>query len=212
LPRPRGPGQNYLSLNSFIKNNKIAKIPEPVDLENLQDCFAGANTMPTPPPPESERKQGRDTARVFIEMMCPFLAVSGVNMKLTDGRAKKECLAHYNKAFEYQVESTWEAKEWVDQHGVTEDKKTPAQSIQERVHHIKTDTQETAISSIHDTITKLTRNVWLTHLHTFLDSNGHIHSDQVEEDVIEALRLHYRLIMNNSVFPPRGNATATPSI
>jgi hypothetical protein len=115
--------------------------------------------MATPSPPETERKQDRVTAWVFIEMLCVFLTISGVNMKLADGRAKKERLAHHNKAFEYQVESKWEDKEWVDHHGVAEDKKTPAQSIQERVYHIKTDTQETAISSMHDTITKLVRNV-----------------------------------------------------
>jgi hypothetical protein len=146
-----------------VVQDKIAKIPESVDLENLQDYFADANTMPTTPAPETERKQDRDTTWVFIEMLCVFLTVSDVNMKLTDGRAKKERLAHYNKAFEYQVESKWEDKEWVDQHGVAEDKKTPAQSIQERVHHIKTDTQETVISFMHDTITKLARNVWLTY-------------------------------------------------
>ena len=109
--------------------------------------------MTTPPPPEAERKQGRGTVWVFIEILCVFLTVSGVNMKLDDGRAKKDRLDHYNKAFEYQVESQWETKEWVDQDVVAEDKKTPDQSIQERVHHIKTDTQETVISSIHDTIT-----------------------------------------------------------
>jgi hypothetical protein len=124
-----------------VVQDKIAKIPESVDLENLQDYFADANTIPTTPAPETERKQDRDTTWVFIEMLCVFLTVSDVNMKLTDGRAKKERLAHYNKAFEYQVESKWEDKEWVDQHGVAEDKKTPAQSIQERVHHIKTDTK-----------------------------------------------------------------------
>jgi hypothetical protein len=42
-----------------------------------------------------------------------------------------------------------------------------------------------------DHITKLTRNVWLPHLRTLLDSNGHIRSGQVKEDVIEALRLYY---------------------
>ncbi len=68
-------------------------------------------------------------------------------------------LTHSNDVFKYQVENKWETKEWVDQYGVTEDKKTPAQSIQERVHHIKTDTQETVISSMYDTITKLARNV-----------------------------------------------------
>jgi hypothetical protein len=146
--------------------------------------------MPTPPPPEAERKQGRGTVWVFIEILCVFLTVSGVNMKLADGRGK-ERLAHYNKTFEYQVESKWETKEWVDHHVVAEDKKTPDQSIQERVHHIKTDTQETVISSMHDTITKFSRNVWLSHLCTLLDSNGHIRSGQVEEDVIEALRLYY---------------------
>jgi hypothetical protein len=119
--------------------------------------------MPTTPPPQVERKQGRDTTWVFIEILCAFLVVSGVNMKLSDDRAK-EYLDYYNKVFEYQVEIKWEDKEWVDQHDVAEDKKTPAQSIQERVHHIKTDTQETVISSIHDTITKLVRNVWLSHL------------------------------------------------
>ncbi len=103
--------------------------------------MSDANTMSTTPPPESERKQGRVTAWVFIEMLCDFLAVAGVNVKLADGRSKKERLDHYNKTFQYQVESKWETKEWVDQYGVAEDKKTPVQSIQERVHHIKTDTQ-----------------------------------------------------------------------
>jgi hypothetical protein len=70
--------------------------------------------MTTPSPPEAERKQARGTAWVFIEMLCAFLAVSGVNMKLADGRTKKERLAHHNKTFEYQVESKWETKEWVD--------------------------------------------------------------------------------------------------
>ena len=98
------------------------------------------------------------TVWVFIEM-CDFLVVAGVNMKLDDGRSKKDRLVHYNKTFQYQVERKWETKEWVDHHGATEDKKTPAQSIQERVHHIKTDTQETVISSMYDKITKFTHNV-----------------------------------------------------
>jgi hypothetical protein len=94
------------------------KIPESVDLENLPDYFAGENTIPTTPP-ESERKQGRGTVWVFIEMMCAFLTVTGVNMKVTD----------YNDTFQYQVERKWQVKEWVDQHDVGEDKKTPTQSI-----------------------------------------------------------------------------------
>ncbi len=76
----------------------------------------------------------------------------------------------------------------MDQYDVAEDKKTPVHSIRERVHHIKTDTQETVISSMYDTITKLTHNFWLSHLRTLLDSNGHVHSGQVKEDVIEVLR------------------------
>ena len=39
-----------------------------------------------------------------------------------------------------------------------------------------------------DTITRFVRNVWLTHLHTLLDSNGHIRSGQVKEDLVEGLR------------------------
>jgi hypothetical protein len=39
-------------------------------------------------PPETERKQGRDTVWVFIEMICAFLTVAGVNMKLVDDRVK----------------------------------------------------------------------------------------------------------------------------
>jgi hypothetical protein len=80
-------------------------------------------------------------------------------MKLADGRSKKALLTHSNDTFKYQVENKWEDKEWVDQHAVAEDKKIPAQSIQERVRHIKTDTQETVISSMYDTITTLSRNV-----------------------------------------------------
>ena len=80
----------------------------------------------------------------------------------------------------------------MDQHGVVEEtKRLLSKSIQERVHHIKTDTQETVISSMYDTITKFAHNVWLSHLCTILESNGHIHSGQVKEDVIEVLHLHY---------------------
>ena len=42
-----------------------------------------------------------------------------------------------------------------------------------------------------DTITRFVRNVCLPHLRTILDSNRHIRSDQVKEDVIEGLHLHY---------------------
>ncbi len=109
-------------------------------------------------------------------------------MTLVDDRVKKERLVHSNDTFKYQVENKCEVKEWVDQYGVSEDKKTPDQSLQERVHHIKTDTQEKVISSMYDTITKIVHNVCLTHLCTLLDSNGHIRSGQVKEDVIQALR------------------------
>ena len=131
----------------------------------------------------AEKKKGRGTAWV--------LAVSGVNMKLCDGRVKRERLAHQNDAFKYQIKSMWDAKKWVDQHGATEDKKTPDMCIQERVSDIKTDADSTAISGMADAIMKLARNVFLPHLRTLLDSNGHIRSGQVKENVIEALRLHY---------------------
>jgi hypothetical protein len=114
-------------------------------------------------------------------------------MKLPDGRTKKERLTHVNEEFKYYVQEQWDTKQWVDQHDVAEDRKTAEQAIQERVHHIKTDTQDTVISQMFDHITKLTRNVWLTHLRTLLDSNGHIRSGQVKEDVIEDLRLYYFL-------------------
>jgi hypothetical protein len=65
----------------------------------------------------AEKKKGRGTAWVFIEMLCAFLAVSGVNMKLCDGRAKRERLAHQNDAFKYQIKSMWDTKKWVDQPG-----------------------------------------------------------------------------------------------
>jgi hypothetical protein len=51
--------------------------------------------------------------------------------------------------------------------------------------------QETVISSMYDTITKLTQIIWMSHLLTLLDSNGNIRSGQVKEDVIEVLHLHY---------------------
>ena len=147
--------------------------------------------MTDTPSEQHLRKHGRGTAWVFIEMLCAFLAVAGVNMKLADGRPKKERLAHANDAFKYHVQEKWDTKQWVDQHGVAEDRKTAQQSIQERVHHINSDTQDTAISAMFDHITKLARNIWLPHLRTLLDSNGHIRSGQVKEDVIEALRLYY---------------------
>ena len=59
--------------------------------------------MSTTSPPEAERKQDRGTVCIFIEMLCVFLVVAGVNMKLADGRVNKERLAHYNNVFQYQV-------------------------------------------------------------------------------------------------------------
>jgi hypothetical protein len=163
--------------------------------------------MSTTSPPEVERKKDMVTDGVFIEILCVFLTVAGVNMKLVDCRTKKERLTHYKLVFQYQVENKWETKEWVDQHDVTEDKKTPDQSIQKRVHHIKTDTQETVISSMYDTITKLPLNFCLCHLRTILDSNDPIHSGQVEEDVFWSSRrgryygfIHKSLLIHNMIF------------
>jgi hypothetical protein len=74
--------------------------------------------MPETSPPslvqKAEKRQGRGTAWVFIEMFCAFLAVAGVNMKLADVRAKRERLAHQNDVFKYQVESKWDDQQWVD--------------------------------------------------------------------------------------------------
>ena len=151
--------------------------------------------MPETPSPSlaerAEKRQGRGTDWVFIEMLCAFLAVADVHIKLVDGRDKRERLVYQNNVFEHQVQSKWDDQQWVDQYDITEDKKTPPQCIQERFDDIKTDTQETCISIMFDTITRSDRNVCLPHLHTFLDSNGHIRSGQVKEDDIEALRLHY---------------------
>ena len=69
----------------------------------------------TPPPEEQHRKHGRGTAWVFIEMLCVFLAVAGVNMKLADGRAKKERLAHANEAFKYHVQEQWDTKHFQEE-------------------------------------------------------------------------------------------------
>jgi hypothetical protein len=88
-----------------VVQDKIAKIPETVDLENLPDYFAVVNTMATTPSPETERKQDRVTDWVFIEILCPFLTVTGVNMNLPDGRTKKTRLTHSNDEFKYQVEN-----------------------------------------------------------------------------------------------------------
>jgi hypothetical protein len=112
----------------------------------------------TPPPEENHRKHDRVTAWVFIEMLCVFLTVTGVNMMITDGTAK-ECLVHVNDTFKYHVEEKWDTNQWVDQYDVVEDRNITDQSIQERVHHIKTDTQDTVISQMFDHITKLVRHV-----------------------------------------------------
>jgi len=102
-----------------------------------------------------EDKRGRGRAWVFIEMLCAVFAVTGVNQDLCDGRSEKERLAHMNTAYEFQVESMHEAKKWVDQFGATEDKITPAQSIQELVHEIKSNTEGTPISNINERIMRV---------------------------------------------------------
>ena len=60
-----------------------------------------------------------------------------------------------------------------------------------KIHNLPENTQVTCISIMFDTITRLTQNVWLPHLHMLMNSTDHIHSDQVKEDVIETLLLHY---------------------
>ena len=56
----------------------------------------------------------------FIEMLCAFLAVAGVNLKLADCRVQKErLLTHSNDAFKYQVQNKWDDQEWVDQHMIS---------------------------------------------------------------------------------------------
>lgn len=138
-----------------------------------------------------DKKGGRGTKWLFIEMLCAFLAVSAVNNKLAEGRKKSERLLHQNEAFKFQVQSKWDDKVWVDQHGNAETKKTPSQCIAERVQDIKEDTGETGISAQYTLITKLARNVWLPKLRKLLDPQGGIRTGQVKEDVIEALRLQY---------------------
>jgi len=96
-----------------------------------------------------------------------------------------------NTTYEFQVESMHEAKKWVDQFGAVEDKITPAQSIQERVHEIKSNTEGTPISSVTERIMRISKNVMLPQLRKLLDANGHIRSGQQKEDVKEALRLFY---------------------
>ena len=85
--------------------------------------------MPDTPPEEQFRKHGRDTDWVFIEILCPFLTVTGVNMKFSDGRHKRERLAHVNDAFQYHAQEKWDTYPWVDQDGVAEDRKTAEQSV-----------------------------------------------------------------------------------
>ena len=83
--------------------------------------FPDTNTMEvTPagsPAPVSEKKSGRDTTWMFIEMLCAFLTVSTVNNRLAEGRKKTENLLHQNEVFKFQVQIKWDAKLWVDQHG-----------------------------------------------------------------------------------------------
>jgi hypothetical protein len=69
----------------------------------------------TPPPSPSEvsykvacfqrveKKTGRGTGWVFIEMLCAFLTVTGVNMKVADGPDKRETLSYQNDTFKCQV-------------------------------------------------------------------------------------------------------------
>ena len=83
-----------------------------------------------------------------------------------------------NTTYEFQVESMHEAKKWVDQFGAAEDKITPAQSIQERVHEIKSNTEGTPISSVTERIMRISKNVRLPQLRKLLDANGHIRSGQ----------------------------------
>jgi hypothetical protein len=129
-------------------------------------------------------------------MLCSLLTVSAVNNRLCDGRNKRDRFTHFNDTYEYYVQVMWDPKQWVDQLGVAEDKTTPAKSIQDRCCVIKTDNDHTTISTVVEEIIRLTRNVFLPKLHKFLDSNGHIRSDQQNEDVREVIRLFYFAYVN----------------
>jgi hypothetical protein len=51
----------------------------------------------------SDKKQGRGSDWVFIEILCGFFAVAGMNIKLSDDRVKKERLTQQNEDFKFQV-------------------------------------------------------------------------------------------------------------
>ena len=112
-----------------------------------------------------------------------------------------------NTVYKFQVESMVATKKWVDQFGVAEDKITPDQSIHERVHDIKSNTERSPISTMNERIMRISRNVMLPQLRKLLDANGHIRSGQQKEDVKEALRLFYYEEVNR----PRKKGKASDS-
>jgi hypothetical protein len=139
----------------------------------------------------AEQTQVRGPAYVYIEMLCVVLTVSPVNQKLCDVRNKRDRFTHINDTYQYYVKVMWDSQQWVDQLVVTEEKTTPAQTIQDLRCVIKTDTDLTPISTVVEKIMRFTHNVFLPKLRKLLDSNGHIRSDQQKEDVLEAIRLFY---------------------
>jgi hypothetical protein len=69
---------------------------------------------------------------MYPEKICGVYAVTAVNNQFCDGSPQKERYVHYNEAYAAEANRMWKTDEWVDQHGRTEDKITPQQSIEER--------------------------------------------------------------------------------
>ena len=136
-------------------------------------------------------KGGRGGNWTYVEKRAAVYAVTATNLEYCDGRPLKERFALFNQAYREEVRRAWAANEWVNQHGVFEDKTTPDNSILERCGPVMTDTTSSPIHSIVEQVIKVVKNHLIPELDKLLDSQGKIRTGQQGPDVRELLRMVY---------------------
>ena len=165
-----------------------------------QQARRDAQKQAQPAAAAAQKKKKTPGARgknwTYPEKLCGVYAVTAVNAQFCDGSPQKERYVHYNDVYGKEAKRMWKNGEWVDQHGMAEDKISPEQSILERCQPITTATKSSPISNMVDGVIREVRNHLSPQLAKLLDATGHIRTGEQPADVIEKLRLVYFDILN----------------
>ena len=184
----------------------VASTPPPhvgarqVARKEPQQARRDAQKQAQPAAAAAQKKKKTPGARgknwTYPEKLCGVYAVTAVNAQFCDGSPQKERYVHYNDVYGKEAKRMWKNGEWVDQHGMAEDKISPEQSILERCQPITTATKSSPISTMVEGVIREVRNHLSPQLAKLLDATGHIRTGEQPADVKEKLRLVYFDILN----------------